>query len=77
MTLSVPLFRQGEERPSRDTRTLHGVDGAPLATVHEAPALVTRMTVKAMHDAPPMSADERLAVLSEAGRLFAGATLGG
>lgn len=77
MTLPVPLFRQGEERPSRDTRTLHGVDGAPLATVHEAPLLVTRMTVKAMHDAPPMSADERLAVLSEAGRLFAGATLGG
>ncbi|OKJ11683.1 aldehyde dehydrogenase family protein [Kitasatospora sp. CB01950] len=75
--LSIPVFRGGEERTSQDTRTLHGVDGTPLATVHEAPALVTRMAVKAMRTAPAMSTDERLAVLAAAGRLFAEATLGG
>jgi acyl-CoA reductase-like NAD-dependent aldehyde dehydrogenase len=73
---SVPAFREGQERTSRDTRTLHGVDGAPLAVVHEAPALVTRMTVRTMGNAPAVAQDERLAVLAEAGRLFAGATLG-
>ncbi len=75
--LSVPVFRAGEERVSRDTRTLYGVDGVPLAAVHEAPALVTRTAIKAMHDAPAIPSDERLALLAEAGRLFAGATLGG
>ncbi|MFE6334313.1 aldehyde dehydrogenase family protein [Streptomyces sp. NPDC057798] len=75
--MSIPVLRDGEERESRDTRVLHDVSGAPLAEVHEAPALVTRMTVKAMRQAPPMTLDKRLAVLAEAGRLFAEATLGG
>jgi acyl-CoA reductase-like NAD-dependent aldehyde dehydrogenase len=75
--LSVPMVRGGAERDSRDTRILHGVNGDPLATVHEAPALVTRLTVKAMRQAPRMAERERLAVLAEAGRLFAESTLGG
>ncbi|MEU8772369.1 aldehyde dehydrogenase family protein [Streptomyces sp. NPDC048606] len=77
MTLAIPVIRDGRERASRDTRILHGVDGAPLATVHEAPALVTRLTVKAARQAPPTTREERLAVLAKAGALFAGATLGG
>lgn len=77
MSLTVPVFRAGEERTSRDVRTLHGVDGVPLAEVHEAPALVIRTSVRAMHDAPAVPAAERLALLAEAGRLFASATLGG
>ncbi|WP_405591298.1 aldehyde dehydrogenase family protein [Streptomyces sp. NBC_01190] len=77
MSLSVPVIRGGQERGSRDTRVLHGVNGESLATVHEAPALVTGMTVRAMRQAPRMGPDERLAVLAEAGRLFAEATLGG
>jgi acyl-CoA reductase-like NAD-dependent aldehyde dehydrogenase len=75
--LSVPVLRGGEERSSRDTRTLHGVNGVPLATVNEAPAMVTRLTVKAMRQAPRLTMDERLAVLAKAGGLFADATLGG
>ncbi|WP_405581916.1 aldehyde dehydrogenase family protein [Streptomyces sp. NBC_01190] len=75
--LSVPLVRAGEEAASRETRVLHGVDGVPLATVHEAPALLTRLTVKKMRGAPDLSPAERLTVLAEAGRRFAGATLGG
>jgi len=74
---SIPVLRDGEERNSRDTRVLHGVNGVPLATVHEAPALVTRLTIKRMREAPRMAPDERLAVLADAGRRFAEATLGG
>ncbi|MCY0917381.1 aldehyde dehydrogenase family protein [Streptomyces sp. H27-G5] len=77
MTLAIPVLRDGRERTSRDTRVLNGVDGVPLATVHEAPALVTRLTVKAMRQAPRMAPDERLAVLAKAGALFGSATLGG
>lgn len=77
MLLPVPALRAGEERTSRDTRVLHGVTGEPLATVHEAPALVARLTVKNMRKTPELDLDARLAVLAEAGRLFAKATLGG
>ncbi|MDG4863451.1 hypothetical protein P8605_35450, partial [Streptomyces sp. T-3] len=75
--MSIPVLRDGRERGSRDTRVLHGVHGAPLAAVHEAPALVTRLTTKAMRQAPRMTPEERLTVLASAGRLFAEATLGG
>ncbi|WP_327351211.1 aldehyde dehydrogenase family protein [Streptomyces sp. NBC_01304] len=74
---AVPVLRDGQERGSRDTRVLHAVNGAPLAAVHEAPALVARLTTKAMRQAPRMPQDERLTVLAAAGRLFAEATLGG
>ncbi|OEU88195.1 hypothetical protein DB35_17555 [Streptomyces abyssalis] len=75
--LSIPVLRDGEERSSRDTHLLHGVDGVPVATVHEAPAMVTRLTVKRMRAAPRTAQDKRLAALADAGRLFAEATLGG
>ncbi|MEU9732243.1 aldehyde dehydrogenase family protein [Streptomyces sp. NPDC048002] len=74
---SVPALRAGEERTSRDTRVLRAVTGEPLATVHEVPPLVARLTVKAMRRSPELDLSERLAVLAEAGRLFAEATLGG
>ncbi len=77
MLLPIPVLRAGQERTSRDTRVLHGVNGAPLALVHEAPALVTKLTVRAMRQAPRMPLDERLAVLADAGNLFAKATLNG
>ncbi|MFJ9864319.1 aldehyde dehydrogenase family protein [Streptomyces sp. NPDC101165] len=77
MLPSIPVLRSGQERTSRDTRVLHDVHGAPLAEVHEAPALVTKLTVRAMRQASPMARDERLAVLAEAGRLFAKGTPGG
>ncbi|GAA2980077.1 acyl-CoA reductase-like NAD-dependent aldehyde dehydrogenase [Streptomyces sp. KhCrAH-43] len=77
MLLPVPALRAGEERTSRDTRVLHGVTGEPLATVHEVPALLARLTVKNMRQAPETDAAELLPVLAEAGRLFAKATLGG
>ncbi|WP_415947262.1 aldehyde dehydrogenase family protein [Streptomyces sp. KLOTTS4A1] len=73
----VPALRAGEEHTSRDTRVLHDVTGEPLATVHEIPPLVARMTVKAMRRSPEPDLRERLDVLAEAGRLFAKATLGG
>jgi acyl-CoA reductase-like NAD-dependent aldehyde dehydrogenase len=75
--LSIPVLRGGKESGSRDTSVLYGVNGAPLATVNEAPALVTQLTVKAARRAPSLAPDERLAVLAKAGTLFAGATLGG
>ncbi|WP_328536930.1 aldehyde dehydrogenase family protein [Streptomyces sp. NBC_00344] len=75
--MSVPALRAGEERTSRDTRVLRGVTGEPLATVHEVPPLVARMTVKNMRQAPELGLAERLPVLAEAGRLFAKAALGG
>ncbi|MFI1026993.1 aldehyde dehydrogenase family protein [Streptomyces sp. NPDC020951] len=74
---AIPVLRGGERRTSRDTRLLHGVDGAPLATVHEAPALVARLTARAMREAPRTTREERLTVLAVAGRLFAEATLAG
>lgn len=76
-TVTVPVLRSGQERASRDSRDLHDVNGDPLARVHEAPALMTKLTAKAMRQAPDMDRDELLAVLTEAGRLFAEATLGG
>jgi acyl-CoA reductase-like NAD-dependent aldehyde dehydrogenase len=75
--LSIPVLRGGTECGSRDTSVLHGVNGAPLATVHEAPALVTRLTVQAARRAPSLTTDDRLAVLAKAGSLFAEATLNG
>ena len=77
MLLSVPALRSGEERTSRDTHVLRGVTGEPLATVHEVPPLVARLTIKTMRQSPELSLDERLSVLAEAGRLFAKATIGG
>ncbi|MFE0514356.1 aldehyde dehydrogenase family protein [Streptomyces sp. NPDC058964] len=77
MVMSIPVLRGGQERASRDSRMLHDVNGDPLAEVHEAPALLAELTVKAMRQAPPMPLQERLAVLAEAGRLFAEAPLGG
>ncbi|MFJ8883322.1 aldehyde dehydrogenase family protein [Streptomyces sp. NPDC102402] len=77
MLSPITAVRAGEERTSRDTRVLRGVTGEPLATVHEVPPLVARMTLRAMGRAPEVSPAERLRVLAEAGRLFAGATLGG
>ncbi|MGW1055217.1 aldehyde dehydrogenase family protein [Streptomyces sp. NPDC002521] len=76
--LSIPLLRQGIETASRNTRVLHAVTGAPLATVHEAPALLTRLSVKRMRTAaPPPPEEESAAVLAEAGRRFAKTTLAG
>lgn len=76
--LSIPLLRQGTERTSRDTRVLHAVTGTPLATVHEAPALLTRLTTKRMRTTgPPPPPDELAAVLAEAGRRFAKTTIAG
>ncbi|RLU79322.1 hypothetical protein CTZ27_37420 [Streptomyces griseocarneus] len=75
--LPIPLLRQGRETASRDTRVLHAVTGSPLATISESPAVLTRLTVKAMHTAPQMPSAEVAVVLAEAGRLFAKATLGG
>ncbi|MFJ3231474.1 aldehyde dehydrogenase family protein [Streptomyces sp. NPDC086787] len=80
MVLSIPVLRSGQERDSRDVRELYDVNGDPLARVHEAPALMTRMTAKAMRRAAAaedLDRDELLAALAEAGRLFAEATLGG
>ncbi|GLW73263.1 hypothetical protein Kpho02_55620 [Kitasatospora phosalacinea] len=77
MPPSVPVLREGEERTSRDTRPLHAVDGSLLAEVNEAPALVTRLAVKAMRRSAAMPRAARLAVLAEAGRRFAEDTLGG
>ncbi|NRQ30945.1 aldehyde dehydrogenase family protein [Nonomuraea sp. NN258] len=77
MSMSIPVLRGGSERASQDTRPLSGVDGEPLAVVHEAPALMVRMTAKSMRQAPHLPLDERLAVLARAGALFAEATLGG
>ncbi|MER6924083.1 hypothetical protein ABT314_34905, partial [Streptomyces spiralis] len=77
METFIPVLRGGQEHRSRDSRPLHDVNGNPLAEVHEAPALTTRLTAKAMRQAPALDPDERLAVLAEAGALFAGATLGG
>jgi acyl-CoA reductase-like NAD-dependent aldehyde dehydrogenase len=75
--LSIPVLRGGQESGSRDTSVLPGVDGAALATVHEAPALITRLTTQAARRAPAVGRAERMAVLAAAGRLFAEATLGG
>ncbi|MFE2284379.1 aldehyde dehydrogenase family protein [Streptomyces sp. NPDC059443] len=76
--LSIPLLRQGIESTSRDTRVLRAVTGVPLATVHEAPALLTRLSVKRMRTtAPPPPSRESAAVLAEAGRRFAKSTLAG
>ncbi|MFF7333611.1 aldehyde dehydrogenase family protein [Streptomyces sp. NPDC008150] len=77
MVITVPVLRDGRECASRDTRTLHDVHGDPLAEVHEAPALTTRLAVRAMHRAEPVAQDERTAQLAKAGELFASATLGG
>ncbi|MCF4139012.1 aldehyde dehydrogenase family protein [Streptomyces sp. Tue 6430] len=75
--LSLSLLRQGVETTSRDTRTLHAVTGTPLATVHDAPPLLTRLTVRRTRtDLPPPPADPG-AVLAEAGRRFAEDTLAG
>ncbi|MFJ8754908.1 aldehyde dehydrogenase family protein [Streptomyces sp. NPDC102441] len=74
----IPLLRQGTESSSRETRVLRAVTGASLATVHEAPALLTRLTVKRMRaTAGTPSAEESSAVLAEAGRRFAKDTLAG
>ncbi|WP_058042242.1 aldehyde dehydrogenase family protein [Streptomyces roseifaciens] len=73
----IPILRQGSEGTSRDTRVLHAVTGAPLGTLHEAPAVVNRLAVKAMRTAPDTPPGEIAAVLAQAGRLFARATLGG
>ncbi|MET7679231.1 aldehyde dehydrogenase family protein [Streptomyces sp. NPDC005423] len=77
MTVSIPVLRGGQEHTSRDSRVLHDVYGDELARLHEAPALTTRLTVRALRSAPQLPLDQRLAQLAEAGRLFATATLGG
>ncbi|MFD7133634.1 aldehyde dehydrogenase family protein [Streptomyces sp. NPDC059894] len=75
--LSIPLIRQGAESTSRDTHVLHAVTGAPLATVHEAPPLLTRLTAGAMRTLPETAPGELAAALAEAGRIFATETVEG
>ncbi|MEU6070696.1 aldehyde dehydrogenase family protein [Streptomyces sp. NPDC047082] len=75
--LSIPLVRQGIESTSRDTHTLRSVTGEALATVHEAPPLLTRLTAKAMRAVPEPRPDELATVMAEAGRIFATETIEG
>jgi hypothetical protein len=77
MLSSIPVLRQGVESASRDTHILHAVTGLPLATVHEAPPLLTRLTVKAMRAVPENAPEKLASVLSEAGRIFATETIDG
>ncbi|MFI8192201.1 aldehyde dehydrogenase family protein [Streptomyces sp. NPDC085946] len=56
---------------------LRSVTGEALATVHEAPPLLTRLTAKAMRTAPEPGFEELATVLAEAGRIFATETIAG
>ncbi|MCT2590983.1 aldehyde dehydrogenase family protein [Streptomyces sp. N2-109] len=76
----LPLVRAGRAVRSAQTLALAGVDGTPLATVHQAPPLLARLTVAEVREhcagQDPDSAPDP-ALLRRAGRLFATATLGG
>lgn len=76
----LPLVRAGRATGSAERLDLPGVDGTVLATVHQAPPLLARLTVadarrQGAADAPDRGPDP--ALLRRAGVLFATATLGG
>ncbi|MEY9912475.1 acyl-CoA reductase-like NAD-dependent aldehyde dehydrogenase [Catenulispora sp. MAP12-49] len=74
----IPVIRAGRPARSASTSVLAGVDGTPLATVHQAPPLLGRLTVAGARDAAE-SADTLLdpAIFRRAGELFATAELNG
>ncbi|MGW0878315.1 aldehyde dehydrogenase family protein [Streptomyces sp. NPDC002671] len=76
----LPLIRAGVPVRSAQSLTLDGVDGTPLATVHQAPPLLARLAVQEARrraaDRGPSDAPAP-ELLQEAGKLFATATLGG
>lgn len=74
----LPLVRAGRSVPSQVRATLHGVDGAALAEVHQASPLLARLTVdEARSAAAARPQPPEPAVLARAGELFATAELGG
>ncbi|MFI9810032.1 aldehyde dehydrogenase family protein [Streptomyces sp. NPDC052301] len=76
----IPLVRAGRAAASAERSQLCGVDGTPLAVVHQAPPLLARLTVADVRrysagDAADGAPDASL--LRRAGELFATATLAG
>ena len=72
----IPVIRAGRSVRSASTSVLTGVDGTPLATVHQAPPLLGRLTVANARDAATDDVPDA-AVLRRAGELFATAELHG
>ncbi|MFV2119813.1 hypothetical protein ACE14D_15790, partial [Streptomyces sp. Act-28] len=75
----VHLDALGPDGPYR-TRTrevVRDVTGRPVAELSTVPRLYVRRCLAALRRARTLPLDERIPALAEAGRLFAGATVGG
>lgn len=78
--LEIPLWRAGREQASLDTAPLPGYRGAPVAQVHQAPALVAAPAAAALRRAAPPPGEHPgplWAAIARAGDLFEQAELGG
>ncbi|MEU7144365.1 aldehyde dehydrogenase family protein [Nocardia sp. NPDC046473] len=56
---------------SRKQETIHDRTGNPVATLSLVPRLYVSRTMQAMHRAPSLPVDERIAAIARAGRAFA------
>ncbi|KAB8162877.1 aldehyde dehydrogenase family protein [Streptomyces sp. 3MP-14] len=75
--LELPLLTHRGTHTTRAHQTVHGVDGAPLASLSLAPDLLLGQALAAQRRAAPLPAPERAARLAEAADRFLDDTLGG
>jgi len=72
----IPIIRAAARAASLDSSPVVSTDGETLATLSEAPALLMTRIVAESRQTPSLGLRERHAILADAGRLFAEATLG-
>ncbi|WP_419992657.1 aldehyde dehydrogenase family protein [Streptomyces boninensis] len=75
--LSLDVLGPGGPYRSRRQETIHSPGGAPVATLSLAPSLYVARAMKALHRAPVLPLDERIAAFARAGRAFATETIAG
>ncbi|MFE1410604.1 aldehyde dehydrogenase family protein [Streptomyces sp. NPDC058746] len=75
--LSLDVLGPGGPYRSRRLETIEDVHGHPVAALSVAPSLYVTRAMKALHRAPVLSLDARIAALAVASRAFAAQTVAG
>ncbi|MFJ8018634.1 aldehyde dehydrogenase family protein [Streptomyces sp. NPDC096339] len=75
--LSLDVLGPSGPYRSRRLETIEDVHANPVATLSVAPSLYVTRAMKALHRAPVLPLDARIAALAEAGRAFATRTVAG
>ncbi|MGW0316561.1 aldehyde dehydrogenase family protein [Streptomyces flavidovirens] len=75
--LSLDVLGPGGPYRSRRLETVRDLAGNPVATLSLAPSLYVTRAMKALHRAPVMPLDARIAALAAAGRAFATQSVAG